>query len=77
MAILTATTLEFEEEVSSDNPAEIAPNTILMVISDGAGTKQVLRLNTDAIKENEAVLRNTATGMCLKFINGQWVWVAC
>ena len=34
MAILTAKTLEFEEEASSDILAEIAPNTILMVISD-------------------------------------------
>ncbi len=77
MAILTAKTLEFEEEASSDILAEIAPNTILMVISDEAGTKQVLRLNTDAIKENETLLRNTTTGLCYKFINGQWVWVPC
>ena len=77
MTILTTTILNFEEEVSSDNPAEIAPNTILMVISDGAGKKQILRLNTDAIKENETILRNTTTGLCYKFINGQWVWVPC
>ena len=77
MAILTATTLEFEEEVSSGNLAEIAPNTILMIVVDGAGKKQVLRLNTDGIKENETLLRNTTTGMCLKFIGGQWVWVPC
>ena len=77
MAILTATTLEFAEEASSENLAEITPNTILMVISDEAGTKQVLRLNTDAIKENEILLRNTTTGLCYKFINGQWVWVPC
>lgn len=37
MAILTAKTLEFEEGASSDILAEIAPNTILMVISDEAG----------------------------------------
>ena len=77
MAILTAKTLEFEEGVSSDILAEIAPNTILMVISDEAGKKQILRLNTDAIKENETILCNTTTGLCLKLINGQWVWVPC
>ena len=77
MAILTATTLEFEEEASSDNPAEITSNAILMVMVDRTGKKQILRLNTAAIKEKETLLRNTTTGMCLKLIGGQWVWVAC
>ncbi len=77
MAILTATTLEFEEEASSGNLAEIVPNTILMMVVDGTGKKQVLRLNTAAIQENETILRNTATGLCWKLINGQWAWVPC
>lgn len=77
MAILTAKTLEFEEGVSSDILAEIAPNTILMVISDEAGKKQILRLNTDAIKENETILHNTTTGLCYRLVNGVWQWVPC
>ncbi|RUQ33645.1 MAG: hypothetical protein EKK68_01065 [Candidatus Competibacteraceae bacterium] len=77
MAIITTTTLEFEEEASSENLAEIASNTILMVMTDGTGKKQVLRLKTDAIQENDVLLRNTTTGLCYKFINGQWIWVPC
>lgn len=77
MAILTAKTLEFEEGASSDILAEIAPNTILMVISDEAGKKQILRLNTDAIKENETILHNTTTGLCYRLVNGVWQWVPC
>lgn len=77
MAILTATTLEFEEEASSGKPAEIIPNTILMIVVDGAGKKRVLRLKTDAIQENETLLRNTTTGLCYRLINGVWKWVPC
>ena len=77
MAIFTATTLEFEEEASSGNLAEITPNTILMIVVDGTGKKQILRLNTDAIKENETLLRNTTTGMCYRLVNGVWTWVPC
>ena len=75
--IITTTTLEFEEEASSENLAEIASNTILMVMTDGTGKKQVLRLKTDAIQENDVLLRNTTTDLCYKFINGQWIWVPC
>ncbi len=76
MAIKTAT-LVFEEEALFGNLAEIAPNTILMAVVDGAGEKQVFRLNTDGIKESETVLCNTETGLCLRLIDGQWVWVPC
>ena len=77
MAILTETTLEFEEEASSDPLAEMAPGTILMVVADQTGKKQIFLLKSDAIQENAAVLRNTTTGLCYKFINGKWVWVPC
>ena len=77
MTILTVTTLELEEEASFENLAEIKPNTILMVITDGTGKKQILRLNTAAIKENETILRNTTTGMCYRLVNGVWQWVPC
>jgi len=77
MAIITTTTLEFEEETVSENLAEIAPNAILMMVADQTGEKQVFRLNTDGIQENQTILRNTETGMCYKLINGQWVWVPC
>ena len=77
MAIIATTTLEFEEETVSENLAEIAPNAILMMVADQTGEKQVFRLNTDGIQENQTILRNTETGMCYKLINGQWVWVPC
>ena len=77
MATFKTAALAFEEDASFGNLAEIAPNTILMIVVDGAGKKQTLRLNADGIKENETILRNTATGMCFKLINGQWIWVPC
>jgi phosphotransferase system HPr-like phosphotransfer protein len=77
MTILTATTLEFEAEASSENLGEIAPNSILMIMADQIGKKQVFRLNTDGIQENQTILRNTETGMCYKLVNGVWMWVPC
>lgn len=77
MATFKTAVLEFEEDTPFDDLTQIGPNAVLMIVSDGAGKKQFLRLNTDAIKENETVLCNTQAGMCLKLIDGQWVWVPC
>jgi hypothetical protein len=39
MATFKTTALEFEEDTSFENLASIKPNTILMIVSDGAGNK--------------------------------------
>lgn len=77
MVILTETTLEFEEETSFDPLAEMAHEAILLVVPDQTGKNRTFRLKIDAIQKNAAVLRNTTTGLCLKLIGGQWVWVPC
>ncbi|MDQ5908861.1 MAG: hypothetical protein QG599_954 [Pseudomonadota bacterium] len=73
MALLTATTLKFEEKTLLENLTQPSPNSVVMMVVDGVGTKQFFRLNTDGIQENETILCNTTTGICLKYINGQWV----
>lgn len=77
MATFKTPNLPFEEDISLENLTQPSPNSVVMMVVDGAGTKQFFRLNTDGIQENETILCNTTAGMCLKYINGQWVWVPC
>lgn len=77
MATFKTPALQFEEDVSLENLTGFGPNPVMMMVVDEAGTKLALRLSADEIKENETILCNTTTGMCLKLIDGQWVWVPC
>ncbi|CDH46210.1 hypothetical protein [Candidatus Contendibacter odensensis] len=73
----TTTTLELEEDTPFENLTQIGSNTVLMIVSDGVGNKLFLKLNTDAIKENQTIICNTEADLCLKLINGVWMWVPC
>jgi hypothetical protein len=77
MATFKTPSLPFEEDASLENLTQAGPNSVVMMVVDGAGTKQFFRLNTSAIEENQTILCNTQDGMCLKLIDGKWVWVPC
>ncbi len=77
MATFKTPVLLFEEDTSLENLTQSDPNSLVMMVMDGAGKKQFFRLNTSAIEENQTILCNTQDGMCLKLINGVWMWVPC
>lgn len=59
------------------NLDKVPPNTFLIVAVDDKGDKKVLGLDPDAIKPNQAILRNTTDGWCYVLISGVWQWVPC
>lgn len=59
------------------NLDKVPPNTFLLVVADGKGDKKVLGLNPDAIKPDQAILRNTTDGWCYVLVGGSWIWVPC
>ena len=77
MATFKTPALEWEEETALETLDQIGPNTVLLITSDETGKKQFLKINPDSLLRNEAMIRNTQTGLCYKFINGRWQWVPC
>ncbi len=72
--------IELEDNASLSslvNLDKVPPNTFLVVVADDKGDKKVLGLDPDAIKPNQAILRNTTDGWCYVLVSGHWVWVPC
>ncbi len=75
MAKYKIANLEIEENSSSVDLQGIAPNTILVIASDGAGNMKILAPKPGATL-NDKMITGTA-GLCRRLIGGVWQWVPC
>lgn len=75
MAKYKIANLEIEENSSSVDLQGIAPNTILVIASDGAGKIKML-VPKPGETLDDAMITGT-TGLCRKLIGGVWQWVPC
>lgn len=67
-------------EIPVDTLANIAPDTILMVISDEKGKIRVVRVDPQSVPLGQAILRvapsdHQSQGGCWVRNNGGWTWV--
>ncbi len=73
-------------EVAVETLFKLEANTVMVIVSDADGKIKLIKADNHPVPDGDlpdcCVLKlpsgdSGEKGLCLKFINGQWIWVPC